>query len=111
MEEVLLGLDFGPFISDYLSKKVASKLPDTTISEDHVKNVFSKELIAFYGDADCELNVQKGRINVFLIVGINGSGKTTSIAKLAYKFKTEGFRVLIVAGDTFRAGAVDQLKK
>ena len=46
---------------------------------------------------------------VYLIVGINGSGKTTSIAKLAHLFKKEGKKVLLAAGDTFRAGAIDQL--
>jgi fused signal recognition particle receptor len=50
-----------------------------------------------------------GKPQIFLIVGINGSGKTTSIAKLAYLLKNEGKKVLLAAGDTFRAGAVDQL--
>ncbi len=48
---------------------------------------------------------------VYLVVGVNGSGKTTSIAKLAYKFKNEGKSVLLAAADTFRAAAIDQLKK
>lgn len=48
---------------------------------------------------------------VFLIVGVNGSGKTTSIAKLAYKYKSEGKKVLLIAADTFRAGAIEQLER
>ncbi len=51
----------------------------------------------------------KGHPTVFLIVGINGSGKTTSIAKLAHLLKREGKKVMVAAGDTFRAGAIDQL--
>jgi fused signal recognition particle receptor len=51
----------------------------------------------------------QGHPTVFLIVGINGSGKTTSIAKLAHLFKRDGKKVLLAAGDTFRAGAIDQL--
>ena len=49
-------------------------------------------------------------LNVYLFVGVNGVGKTTSIAKIAYKFKNEGKKVLLAAGDTFRAGAIEQLR-
>ncbi|MXR55992.1 signal recognition particle-docking protein FtsY [Mycoplasma flocculare] len=56
------------------------------------------------------LNVKDGRINVFLISGVNGSGKTTSIAKIARKFTLAGKKVLIIAADTFRAAAVEQLE-
>ncbi len=57
------------------------------------------------------LNVQKNELSVFLFVGVNGVGKTTSIAKVAYRLKKEGKKVLLAAGDTFRAGAVDQLEE
>ncbi|HHU23895.1 MAG: signal recognition particle-docking protein FtsY [Bacilli bacterium] len=56
-----------------------------------------------------DLNVQKDGLTVFLFVGVNGSGKTTSIAKVAHRLKKEKKKVLLAAGDTFRAGAVDQL--
>lgn len=55
-------------------------------------------------------NVQKNGLSVFLFVGVNGVGKTTTIAKIAYRMKQEGKKVLLAAGDTFRAGAVDQLE-
>lgn len=55
-------------------------------------------------------NLQKNDLSVFLFVGVNGVGKTTTIAKIAYRLKKEGKRVLLAAGDTFRAGAVDQLE-
>lgn len=57
------------------------------------------------------LNVQKEGLSVFLFVGVNGVGKTTTIAKIANKLKNEGKKVLLAAGDTFRAGAVDQLEE
>lgn len=57
------------------------------------------------------LNIQKNDLSVFLFVGVNGVGKTTSIAKVAYRLKKEGKKVLLAAGDTFRAGAVDQLEE
>ena len=56
-----------------------------------------------------DLNYDEGEINVYLFVGVNGVGKTTTIGKLAKAFKDEGKKVLLVAGDTFRAGAIEQL--
>ncbi|MCM1513707.1 MAG: signal recognition particle-docking protein FtsY [Anaeroplasma bactoclasticum] len=55
-------------------------------------------------------NLQKDDLSVFLFVGVNGVGKTTTIAKIAYRLKKEGKKILLAAGDTFRAGAVDQLE-
>ncbi len=55
-------------------------------------------------------NLQKNDLSVFLFVGVNGVGKTTTIAKIAYRLKKEGKKILLAAGDTFRAGAVDQLE-
>lgn len=57
------------------------------------------------------LNIQKEGLSVFLFVGVNGVGKTTTIAKIAHRLKNEGKKVLLAAGDTFRAGAVDQLEE
>lgn len=57
------------------------------------------------------LNIQKEGLSVFLFVGVNGVGKTTTIAKIAARLKKEGKKVLLAAGDTFRAGAVDQLEE
>ena len=55
-------------------------------------------------------NIQENGLSVFLFVGVNGVGKTTTIAKIAHRLKGEGKKVLLAAGDTFRAGAVDQLE-
>lgn len=57
------------------------------------------------------LNIQKEGLSVFLFVGVNGVGKTTTIAKIAHRLKKQGKKVLLAAGDTFRAGAVDQLEE
>lgn len=59
---------------------------------------------------NANLNVNKNGLSIYLFVGVNGVGKTTTIAKVAHKLKNEGKRVLIVAGDTFRAGATEQLE-
>lgn len=58
---------------------------------------------------NANLNVSKNKLNVVLFVGVNGVGKTTSIAKIAHMYKKEGYKVLLAAGDTFRAGAIEQL--
>ena len=58
---------------------------------------------------NANLNLQKEGLSVVLFVGVNGVGKTTSIAKIAYQLKQEGKKVLLAAGDTFRAGAIEQL--
>ena len=55
------------------------------------------------------LRFNKDGLTVFLFVGVNGVGKTTTIAKVAHKLKIEGHKVLLAAGDTFRAGAIEQL--
>ncbi|XP_032746473.1 signal recognition particle receptor FtsY-like [Rattus rattus] len=109
IEEALLGLDFGPALSEKLSKDISFGFSKTDKTMDSLKKSFSESLLKFYGDNNTELNIQKGRTNVLLMVGANGSGKTTSIAKLASHFKDGGYRTMIVAGDTFRAGAVEQL--
>lgn len=57
----------------------------------------------------CNLAYKDGELNIYFITGVNGAGKTTLIGKLAYRFKQEGKRVLIAAGDTFRAAAEEQV--
>lgn len=59
---------------------------------------------------DTSLNIKKGELNVILMVGVNGVGKTTTIAKLTQLLKNDGYKVMLAAGDTFRAGAIEQLK-
>ena len=61
-------------------------------------------------DGDARLRTSTERPTVYLVVGVNGTGKTTSLAKLAHRFKAEGKRVVLAAADTFRAAAIDQLE-
>ncbi|ASB65313.1 Signal recognition particle receptor FtsY [Bacillus velezensis] len=78
-----------------------------------VQSVISEKLVDIYNSGDeqiSELNIQDGRLNVILLVGVNGVGKTTTIGKLAHKLKNEGKSVVLAAGDTFRAGAIEQLE-
>lgn len=114
LEEILIESDIGinlvlRIIDEVLeiSKKENIKDPEK-INEVLVDRMFIG--YAEKGDVVNELSFQEGTPTVVLVVGVNGVGKTTTIAKLAYRYKQKGKRVLLVAGDTFRAGATEQLK-
>ena len=95
---------------DRLRKRVKSE--NITYFE-YLKEVIVDELFMIYVGDDIlssKLNIKDGEVNVILFVGVNGVGKTTSIAKLGNKLIKEGKKVLYIAGDTFRAGACEQLK-
>ncbi|WP_202592973.1 AAA family ATPase, partial [Tetragenococcus koreensis] len=78
-----------------------------------VQNTIIEKLVDLYeeeGEMEVnELNEQQNDLSVFLFVGVNGTGKTTSIGKLAHQYRQAGKKVLLAAADTFRAGAIDQL--
>lgn len=78
--------------------------------DDALKSTFMQVISDFYGDFPLDVMMSATGPTVILIVGVNGSGKTTTIAKLAHKYKNEGNKVGVVAADTFRAGAVEQLR-
>lgn len=114
LENILIMADIGvntvmDFI-DKLKKRVKSEnITDTK----YLNEVIVDELFIIYVNNESitdKINMASSGPTVILMVGVNGVGKTTTIAKLAYKYKCEGKKVMLVAGDTFRAGAVDQLK-
>lgn len=113
LEDVLLQADVGfdtvMELMDELRFEVQRKnIKDT----DGIQSVISEKLVEIYQSGEAasnELNIQENGLTVILMVGVNGVGKTTTIGKLAHKFKSEGKNVLLAAGDTFRAGAIDQL--
>ena len=112
LEESLIGADLNVHTTmralDELRAMVADKrLKDATDVTDHLKRFLWDTLMA--GGASPVLNVAPSAPTVYLVVGVNGVGKTTSVAKLAYKLQREGKRVVLAAADTFRAAAVEQL--
>ena len=112
LEEALIGADLNIHTTmralDELRAMVADKrLKDATDVTDHLKRFLWDTLMA--GGASPVLSVAPSAPKVYLIVGVNGVGKTTSVAKLAYKLQREGKRVVLAAADTFRAAAVEQL--
>lgn len=114
LEDLLIesdvGYDMAMKISDELREEV--KLQNAKSKQD-VSNVIIEKMVDLYEDAgkdeNPDLNFAKEGPTVIMFVGVNGAGKTTTIGKMAKHFKDEGKRVLLAAGDTFRAGAVEQL--
>jgi fused signal recognition particle receptor len=80
---------------------------------EELKEILIDELFKLYvkdSIVSSNLDIRSGRTNVILFVGVNGVGKTTTIAKVAHEYKQKGKSVMMVAGDTFRAGAIEQLR-
>ena len=76
---------------------------------ENLENAVAQRIKSFLSEKPREISLHHGEVTTVLIVGVNGTGKTTSAAKLANFYKTQGKKVLLVAADTFRAAAVDQL--
>ncbi len=113
LEEIFIMADIGVNtvvkIVDHLRDRVG--LNDVTTPED-LKEMIIDEMFKLYVKDEIvssNLDIADDRVNVILFVGVNGVGKTTTIAKVAHEYKSKGKRVLMVAGDTFRAGAINQL--
>lgn len=107
MEDLLISADLGVNYAAELVDKLRSQ---DKIKPSDVKNYLKSEFLKTLKDAgENTLNFKENELNIYFITGVNGVGKTTLIGKLAYKFKQEGKRVLIAAGDTFRAAAEEQL--
>ena len=94
-------------INDLEKKVKANKISETSEVYEILKGLMSEFLLS----QDSKVHLKDNRINVILIVGVNGVGKTTTIGKLALKYKKLGKKVLLGAGDTFRAAAVEQLEE
>ncbi len=93
-----------------LSVELVSKIKEQKVKSSELKNFLKQEFREILNSTpDSVLKYDKDKLNIYFVVGVNGAGKTTLIGKLANKFKKEGNKVLLVAGDTFRAAAEEQL--
>lgn len=114
IEEMFISYDVGVFATNKILEAIKKEvIYQNVIEKDLLKEIIVDKLFTYYiqnTDVNTFINLKKNQTNVILVMGINGVGKTTSIAKLAYKFKQENLKVLLVAADTFRAGAIEQLK-
>lgn len=111
LEEVLIQADVGVTTTLDLVDRLRARAKELNITEsDELKAVFAQEIVASLQKNASTLKTPEQKPYVIMVVGVNGAGKTTTIGKLAYRFKQEGARVLLAAGDTFRAGAIEQLE-
>ncbi|WNS77138.1 signal recognition particle-docking protein FtsY [Bacillus sp. DTU_2020_1000418_1_SI_GHA_SEK_038] len=114
LEEILIQADVGFDTVMELVEELKLEVKRKNIQDPKdVQSVISEKLVEIYeagGKSSSELNIQSDSLTVILFVGVNGVGKTTTIGKLAHKFKNEGKKVILAAGDTFRAGAIEQLE-
>lgn len=114
LEDILISADIGvntvfKFMDRLRNRVKSEKIEDTK----NLMEIIIDELFIIYVNNESlstKLNLNNKGITVVLMVGVNGVGKTTTIAKLAYKYQKLGKKVMMIAGDTFRAGAVEQLK-
>ncbi|WP_338971471.1 signal recognition particle-docking protein FtsY [Spiroplasma endosymbiont of Panorpa germanica] len=113
LENILISTDMGMGMVVKISNAVQKKVKRKDSFQD-IKEILIEELYDAYVDSGkfkSELNFVKGRLNIFMMVGVNGTGKTTSLAKIANFYAKNNNKVLIAAADTFRAGAGEQLQE
>src|SRR2546430_4658412 len=111
IEDVLLRADLGTAVAVRIADAVGAGRYDKAISADEVKTVVATEVEKVLAPVARPLEIDAApKPFVILVVGVNGSGKTTTIGKLAAKLSAEGRKIMMAAGDTFRAAAIEQLK-
>ena len=113
LEEMLITADVGFNTVMKLTDELRTEAQRRNIQEtEDLREVIVEKIVEIYHQEDDHseaMNIEDGRLNVILMVGVNGVGKTTTIGKLAYRYQQEGKKVMLAAGDTFRAGAIQQL--
>ncbi len=110
LEELLIAGDLGAATAAELTAALAEERFGKEVSADEVRRALAERIAALLAPVEASLAIDAdARPHVILVAGVNGTGKTTTIGKLARRFRSEGRQVMLVAGDTFRAAAVEQL--
>ena len=111
IEEALIASDLGPTTAARVRERLADERYDKGLSEEAVREIVAEEIAKILAPVAKPLEIEAfPRPQVILVIGVNGSGKTTTIAKLAHLLQEQDYSVMLVAGDTFRAAAIGQLK-
>src|ERR1700682_818060 len=111
LEDALIQADLGVTVAARLVEKLGKERFGKEVTDEEVRAAFADDIAEILRPVATSLTIDSARKPfVVLVVGVNGSGKTTTIAKLANLYKSEGRKVMLAAGDTFRAAAVEQLK-
>ena len=110
LEEALIRADLGVAVASRIAEAVGEGRYDKDVSPDDVKAIFASEIEKVLAPVAQPLTIDPAKKPfVILVIGVNGSGKTTTVGKLAAKLTSEGRKVMLAAGDTFRAAAIEQL--
>jgi fused signal recognition particle receptor len=110
VEDALIGSDLGPAAARRIRDKIAEQRFGLDVSERELKQAVADEIAAILRPVAIPLQITAfPRPQVILVIGVNGSGKTTTIAKMAHWLKEDDYSVMLAAGDTFRAAAIGQL--
>ncbi|MFP6727753.1 MAG: signal recognition particle-docking protein FtsY [Alphaproteobacteria bacterium] len=111
LEDLLIAADLGPTIAASVSGKLAEDRFDKEICEDEIKSALADVVADILLPVAHPLRIDaENRPHVILVVGVNGTGKTTTIGKIAHNLTSDGKSVVLAAADTFRAAAIDQLQ-
>lgn len=111
LEELLIGADFGMPTTTFLMKRLRERCKRENVQDaETVKKILREEIAALLLPGDHRLATAPSSPTVYLFLGVNGVGKTTTIGKLAKRYKDAGKSVMLAAGDTFRAAAIEQLQ-
>jgi fused signal recognition particle receptor len=111
LEELLIGADVGMATTEKLILNTKNRVKAEKLEDGNsVRNALKSEMVSLLNSANTAKNNGQAALKIVLVIGVNGSGKTTSIAKLSHEIKSGGNQVVLAAADTFRAAAIDQLK-
>ena len=110
IEEALIVSDLGPAMAMRIRDRLAEGKFNKVLTEEYIREIIAEEVEKVLIPVARQLEFKPYRPQVVLVIGVNGSGKTTTIAKLAKRFQEQGRSVMLAAGDTFRAAAIGQLK-
>ena len=112
LEELLIRSDFGVQTATEVIKQLSKDKFDEEVTDTEIKEVLAEKISEAFQGKDIPLEIDSSKKpHVILTVGVNGSGKTTTLGKLAYQYVQQGKKVRMIAGDTFRAAAVAQLQE
>jgi fused signal recognition particle receptor len=111
LEEILITSDIGVKTTQELLDNVTAKVRSKELEDaDLLKKHLQEQIFQILSQQEKPINLEAARPFIIMVIGVNGTGKTTTLGKMAQKFKTQGKAVLLVAADTFRAAAIEQLE-